>query len=199
MRKDLAKGACDIRVITGLARGRRLEAPQGWNTRPTSARVKEAAFSIIQFETPGARVLDLFSGTGQMGIEALSRGAGQCVFVENARESLAVLRKNLETSGPWQNAKIMPTDAVGYLKGLERGVFDIALLDPPYAAGLLADCLKLLAEKMRPGGVVLCEADARLDLPESIPPLMRKKSYKYGSTRLFHYRVSDDQGQGERH
>ena len=181
-----------MRVITGSARGRTLESPAHWNVRPTSSKVKESIFSIVQFEVEGAQVLDLFAGTGQMGIEALSRGARECVFVENSRDSLGVLRKNLEATGPWKNASLSAADALAFLRGLRGESFDIAFLDPPYGAGLLAQCLELLAGKISPGGVVLCEADEQAALPEQFPPLALKKCYKHGKTRVFHYRVSDD-------
>jgi len=151
---------------------------------------KEAVFSIIQFEIPGARVLDLFAGSGQMGIEALSRGARECVFVDNGRESLSALRENLEKTGPWKNAKVVASDALNFLRGLQGEVFDIALLDPPYHGELLEQCLRLLARHMSEGGVILCETDGQTRLPEEIPPFFLKKCYKYGKTRVFHYRAT---------
>ena len=178
-----------MRVITGRARGRKLVTPAGLDVRPTSAKVKESIFSIIQFEVEGARVLDLFAGTGQMGIEALSRGARACVFVEKARESLSTLRKNLDCTGPWPGAKVLATDALSFLRGCGEAPFDIAFLDPPYAAGLLEECLPLLAGRMHPGGVILCEADRKTELPEQFSPFFLKKRYQYGKTHLLLYRA----------
>jgi len=178
-----------MRVITGRARGRRLAAPTGLDVRPTSAKVKESIFSIIQFEVEGARVLDLFAGTGQMGIEALSRGARACVFIEKARESLQVLRKNLDATGPWPGAKVSATDALSFLRGSGEAPFDIAFLDPPYAAGLLEACMGLLAGKMHPGGAILCETDGKTELPEAFSPFFLKKRYQYGKTCLLLYRT----------
>ena len=180
-----------MRVITGTARGRTLLAPAGQAVRPTSAMVKEAIFSAVQFEVEGARVLDLFAGSGQMGIEALSRGAKDCTFVDNAKESLSVLRKNLEHTGRWKNAKVLASDALGFLRALHGSPFDIAFVDPPYACAFLPECLRLLAGHMSECGVILCEADDKAQLPQEIPPLYLKKHYKYGKTHVFHYRTAD--------
>lgn len=126
-----------MRVITGIARGRKLQTLAGKDIRPTTDKVKEAMFSIIQFEIPGAFVLDLFAGTGSLGIEALSRGARHCVFVDNSRESQAVINQNLQTTGLLQNARVMATDAMAYISSCKETI-DIALLDPPYHKGLIA-------------------------------------------------------------
>ena len=177
-----------MRVITGTARGRKLAAPAGQDVRPTSAMVKESVFSMIQFEVEGARVLDLFAGSGQMGIEALSRGARECVFVDSSKQSLNALKSNLQSTGPWKNARVHPTDAISFLRGLGGQTFDIAFLDPPYGWGLFEQCLRLLAGHMSESGIIICEGDDETRLPKEIPPLSLKKQYKYGKTRIFHYR-----------
>ena len=184
-----------MRVITGTARGRRLLAPAGQAVRPTSAMVKEAIFSMVQFEVEGARVLDLFAGSGQMGIEALSRGARECVFVDSTRESLGTLRSNLTSTGPWKNARVIPSGAIEFLRGYTGAAFDIAFIDPPYdSAPLATKCLRLLAGHMSAAGVAICEAEDGEDLPQEMPPLVLRKTYKYGRTRIFQYRVP---GEGE--
>jgi len=152
--------------------------------------VKEAVFSMIAFEVPGARVLDLFAGCGQMGIEALSRGAHDCVFVDNSRESLKALRENLANTGPWKNAKVISADAVSFLQGLQGQVFDIALLDPPYHDKQLEKCLRLLVGHMSENGVILCEGDDKVQLPEQIEPFILAKKYKYGKTCIFRYQCA---------
>ena len=139
-----------MRVITGSARGRKLEAPQGLETRPTSDMVKEAMFSIIQFEVEEAMVLDLFAGSGQLGIEALSRGAKFAVFVDASREAQEVIRANLQSTGLAQKSRVAAMDALGFLKSTGDR-FSIALLDPPYQKGLLDEALPLLAGKMEEG------------------------------------------------
>jgi len=157
--------------------------------------VKEAIFSMVQFEVEGARVLDLFAGSGQIGIEALSRGARECVFVDSTRESLEALRKNIASTGPWKSAKVVPSGAVEFLRGYKGQAFDIVFMDPPYESdSLAAKCLRLLAEHMSESGVVICEADDTAAMPEEIFPLRLKKGYKYGKTRVYQYRVA---GEGE--
>ena len=124
-----------MRVITGSARGRILKELQGMETRPTTGKVKESIFSIIQFDIEGRRVLDLFAGTGQLGIEALSRGARQCVFIDQRADAVKLIRENVEVCGLTDRAVIRSGDAMAYLKSGEK--FDIIFLDPPYASGLL--------------------------------------------------------------
>ena len=182
-----------MQVITGSARGRRLLAPAWRAVRPTSAMVKEAIFSMVQFEVEGARVLDLFAGSGQMGIEALSRGARECVFVDSARESLEVLRANVASTGPWGSAKVVPSGAIEFLRGYKGQAFDIVFMDPPYDSHpLAADCLRLLAGLLSESGVVICESNDESAPPGEIFPLRLKKGYKYGGTRVFQYRVAGE-------
>lgn len=176
-----------MRVITGTARGRKLATLEGADVRPTTDMVKEAMFSIIQFEMEGARVLDLFCGSGQLGIEALSRGAAYCTFVDSARASLEVTRRNLQTTGLDKNCKVAAMDAVAFLEN-SRDTFDIALLDPPYSKGLAEKTLPLLAQRMSPTGVIICETAIKDDLPQTLEGLPRCKSYRYGKIKLTAYR-----------
>ena len=126
-----------MRVITGSARGRRLKELEGMETRPTTDRVKEGMFSALQFDIEGRRVLDLFAGTGQLGIECLSRGASSAVFVDRRADAVKLIRENLKITDLTDRARIISGDSLEYLKGL-REKFDLILLDPPYEAGLLA-------------------------------------------------------------
>ena len=176
-----------MRVITGSARGCTLETLEGLDTRPTVARVKEAIFSAISFEIEGRRVLDLFAGSGQMGIEALSRGAESCVFVDRSREAVSVIGRNLRRA-KLDAAEVVCTDAVGYLTHTAE-TFDLVFLDPPYAAGLLLPCLELLSEKMAAGGTVVCESDRNTDLPETVGALSQYRSYRYGRVAVRVYRM----------
>lgn len=183
-----------MRVITGTARGRRLVAPPGLDTRPTSEVAKEAVFSIIQFEIEGARVLDLFAGSGQMGVEALSRGAKSCVFVDTSRACQQAQRQNLSHTGLADRARIVGADAASFLRG-GKGPFDIAFLDPPYGSGLAAGLLPLLAAAMSEGGVILCETERRETLPEEIPGgsgFVRRREYRYGKAKITLYRGPQD-------
>ena len=127
-----------MRVISGTARGRRLKELEGMETRPTTDRVKEGMFNVLQFDIEGRRVLDLFAGTGQLGIECLSRGAKEAVFVDRRTDAVRLIRENLKVTDLADRAKVVSGDSVAYLKSLQEQ-FDIILLDPPYAAGLLED------------------------------------------------------------
>lgn len=169
-----------MRVITGTARGKRLKTLEGLDVRPTSDKVKEAIFSIIQFDIPEARILDLFAGSGQLGIEALSRGAKSCVFVDKSRASINCVRENVENCGFAALSRIINADGVDYLRSAPE--FDIALLDPPYHQRLVLDALPLLSEKISRGGIVICEHESGLELPERVGPLVKKKEYSYGKT-----------------
>ena len=160
-----------MRVITGSARGRRLKELEGLETRPTTGKVKEALFSVIQFDIEGRRVLDLFAGTGQLGIEALSRGAECAVFVERRRDALQVIRENLEACGMTDKARVVNGDAMSYLKSGEK--FDLIFLDPPYASGLLEQALEEIVrfDICRRHGIIVAESAADKVLPPLSAPL----------------------------
>ena len=179
-----------MRVITGIARGRKLRSPDGYDVRPTTEITKEALFSLLQFELEGARVLDLFAGSGQLGIEALSRGAGFCTFVDSARASQDLVRQNLTSTGLGANARVMPMDYLAFLQST-RETFDIALLDPPYAKGMIDQALPLLAEKMSESGVIVCETDKKEELPAQAGPFGIYREYRYGKSKLTVYRRRD--------
>ncbi len=176
-----------MRVITGSARGRRLETLFGEEvTRPTTESVKEALFSMIQFEIEGKKVLDLFAGSGQLGIEALSRGARHCTFLENNRDAVRVVENNVSHCGFKDNSNIVFADAVSFLMRKEN--FDIAFVDPPYNLGLVDKCLPLLLKLMSEDGIVVCETSAGEDLPESIDGWYADRVRRYGKTKLTLYR-----------
>ncbi len=180
-----------MRVITGSARGRKLGTPSGLAVRPTTDLVKEAVFSIIQFDIEAATVLDLYAGSGQMGIEALSRGAKSCVFVDSGRESQAVIRDNLATTELTDRATVVPMDSKAYL-GITGESFDIALLDPPYDQGMIPQVLPLLAPKMSDSGIILCEHQKGEQLPTQVGEFAVHKTYRYGKTMVTVYRRQDD-------
>ena len=176
-----------MRVITGSARGRRLETLFGEEvTRPTTESVKEALFSMIQFEIEGKKVLDLFAGSGQLGIEALSRGARYCTFLENNSDAVRVVENNVSHCGFKDNSNIVFADAVSFLMRKEN--FDIAFVDPPYNLGLVDKCLPLLLKLMSEDGIVVCETSAGEDLPESIDGWYADRVRRYGKTKLTLYR-----------
>lgn len=176
-----------MRIITGDARGRKLTAPEGLTARPTTEMVKEAVFSALHFEVPGARVLDLFAGSGQMGLEALSRGAKSAVFIENAKICLDALRKNVEACGFGEKSRILSMDSLAYIRSCGE-VFDIAFLDPPYGQGLMEAALLDAAQRMSERGVIVCETGYREDLPEQAGELCLAKVKRYGKTKIHYYR-----------
>lgn len=179
-----------MRVITGTARGRRLITLEGEDVRPTTDRVKEALFSIIQFETEGRKVLDLFAGSGQLGIEALSRGAKSAVFVDLSKKSVEVVKQNLESTGLGKNAIVLNTDSIAFAAS-RADRYDVAFLDPPYRTGLLQKALPLTANIMNEGGVIVCEAPFDEELPETAGGFKMTKEYKYGKIKLVTYRFEE--------
>lgn len=177
-----------MRVITGSARGRKLITLEGMDVRPTTDKVKEAIFSIVQFDIEGSEVLDLFSGSGQLGIEALSRGAKRCTFVDSAQRSVKITAENVKATGFEQQASILNTDSLGYLKTC-RLTFDLAFLDPPYGKGTLDEALPLLEKHMSGRGIVVCEHEKGLVLPEEYGRLKKSKTYKYGKIEVTVFRI----------
>lgn len=176
-----------MRVITGLARGRRLETLPGDATRPTGEKVKESLFSAIQFDIEGRRVLDLFAGSGQLGIEALSRGAAGCVFVDRNTEAVKIIRQNLLHTGLAEKSQVLGTDALTYLtRPGER--FDLVFLDPPYASELLLPVLEKVAPLVNDGGIIICETDDTSTLPERVDRFSIAKTYRFGHTYVWLYR-----------
>lgn len=183
-----------MRVITGSARGRRLFAPEGLDVRPTTDKVKEAVFSAVQFELGGAYVLDLFAGSGQMGIEALSRGAERAVFVDNSPRAVKCINDNLRASGLNRQAEVISRDSFDYIR-LTASMFDIIILDPPYNCGHVDKVLPLAAEKLNAGGSIICEYEASADTPTAPEGLTLRKTYKYGkiNVTIFRKPTEDDE------
>ena len=178
-----------MRVISGKARGVNLKTPEGILTRPTIDRVKEALFSIINFDIPASNVLDLFGGTGQLGIEALSRGAKSAVFVDQREEACKLIKENLRCTKLEQDAKVVRMDYLDYLKRC-KDKFDIIFLDPPYAEVFLENALKCITEIdiLQSGGIIVAERPLGKDLPWDFEGYTRSKDYKYGKVLLTIYR-----------
>ena len=173
-----------MRVITGTARGRRLREPQGMDIRPTTDKVKESIFNIIQFDIEGRRILDLFAGTGQLGIEAASRGAESVTFVDSSKAAIKLVRENLEHCGI--KAQVHQMDALGFLGTGNK--FDLVFVDPPYDNRQLYD--KVLEgiiefDILSEGGIIVCESRHEKILPELNG--FRRKEYNYGKVRLTVY------------
>ena len=178
-----------MRVITGRARGVILKTPEGDLPRPTTDRVKEAMFSIVQFELPGAAVLDLFGGTGQLGIEAISRGAQSAVFVDAREDACKLIRENLRRTKFEKEGKVVRADYMDYLKRCKEK-FSVILLDPPYSEVFLENSLKMITEIdiLKSGGIIVAERPLGKDLPWDFEGFTRSKDYKYGKTLLAIYR-----------
>lgn len=179
-----------MRIITGAARGKKLQSLEGERVRPTPDRVKEALFNIIQFDLEGRRVLDLFAGSGQLGLEALSRGAQEAVFVDSSRDSAGVVERNISATGFGERAKVVNADFASFLSRNPQP-FDIAFLDPPYRTGLLQQALPQTAAVMNHGGTIICEHPSDEELPLSAGDFVKVRSYRYGKILLTVYRHKD--------
>ena len=174
-----------MRVIAGTAKGRQLKTPDGMLTRPTADRVKEALFSILNFDLPGARVLDLFAGTGQLGIEALSRGSSFAIFVDERDAACNLVKENLRRTGFTDKSRVVRSDYQNFLRSC-REKFDIVFLDPPYSEVFLENSLKIITEIdiLQSGGIIVTERPLGKDLSSDFPGYSRSKDYKYGKTLL---------------
>ena len=183
-----------MRVITGSARGRRLKELEGMETRPTTDRVKEGMFSALQFDIEGRRVLDLFAGTGQLGIECLSRGAVSAVFVDRRTDAVKLIRENLKITDLTDRARVVSADSLEYLKGLKEK-FDIILLDPPYEAGLLEPAIETIAkfDILAPHGIIVAEHPVGKVLPLLPAPYRLHKTYRYGKIGMTIFRRGTDE------
>lgn len=177
-----------MRVISGSARGRRLKALPGMDTRPTADKVKEAVFNIIQFDIEGRSVLDLFGGTGQMGIEALSRGAEHAVLVDHAPAAVSVIRDNLAATGFTDSARVVRSDWKAFLGGC-REKFHLIFLDPPYRDTILENALETIAaiDILSEHGIIVCESPLDKELPDNAGPLEKGKEYRYGKIKVTLY------------
>ena len=179
-----------MRVITGTAKGRRLQTLEGDDIRPTADKVKGAIFNSIQFDIEGRTVLDVFAGSGQLGIEALSRGAKKAVFTDLNRNAIRVITDNLKLCKLDDMAVVFNGDGLSFMK-TTRERFDIVFIDPPYNKGLALKALKLCPEIMNEGGIIVCETAYDEELPESIGNYSVSKNDKYSKTKLTIYRYND--------
>ncbi len=177
-----------MRVISGTARGRKLKANEGLDTRPTSDRVKESVFNIILRYVFDAEVLDLFGGTGNLGIEALSRGAKHCVFVEQNKKSCDILRENVVGLGFKDSSDIYQTDAFSALTKLNsnKAKFDLIFLDPPYGMGYVEKAIKEIdkLDLLSEDGLIVSEFDNVDVVPEEIGEFKIDRVQKYGRVRI---------------
>ena len=184
-----------MRVIAGTARSVPLLSRDGLDTRPTTDRVKEAIFNIIQFEVPSARVLDLFAGTGQLGLEARSRGAREAVcvdavIVDQSKDSISIIRQNLQKTKLTEKAEVVCADYMEYLNRCKER-FDLIFLDPPYREKFLENALNRISEIdiLKSGGIIICERPAEKALPDAYAAFRRVRDYRYGRTGVTVYRT----------
>lgn len=179
-----------MRVITGSARGKRLNELPGMDTRPTTDRVKEGLFNVIQFDIEGRRVLDLFAGTGQLGIETLSRGAAFCDFVDSSRVAVGIIKDNLRLTGLEARADVHQRDFLAFLNSVRGTKYGLVFLDPPYAQTSLEEALKTIVEIdiVSGNGIIICESALDKQLPELPDPYEKGKEYRYGKIKITIYR-----------
>lgn len=184
-----------MRIITGIAKGRAIKAPEGQNTRPTSDRVKESLYNIISKKINGARVLDLFSGTGNLGLEALSRGAENCTFIEKNNDTYKILAYNIENLGFAANSELYKGDAFNILGTLQRNKkkYDIIFLDPPYGMGLIEKSINEINKLMllEENGIIISESDEKDSVPENIVDIKVYRIEKYGRTKIYFWNKED--------
>jgi len=197
----LIEGGLNLRVITGIYRGRKLESIEGMDVRPTSDKVKESLFNILGVDVIDSDFLDLFGGTGSIGIEALSRGARHVVFIDNSIKSIKVLRRNLENLRIKEQAEVYNADyqtAINKLYG-NRRKFDIIFIDPPYRRGIAQDALNQinLQPILSENGIIIVEHDDRDDMPENVGVLVKYRDKRYGNTRLSFYTIKEQGHQKE--
>lgn len=180
-----------MRIIAGAARGRKLKELPGMDTRPTTDKVKESIFNIVQFDVEGRRVLDLFAGTGQLGCEALSRGAAYVTFVDSRREAARVVKENAALVADPDRFEVLQRDALGYVAD-KPGRFGLVFLDPPYRTGLMEKALEAIAgiDIVAEHGIIVCETGLDETLPTLAPPYEMGREYRYGKIKvtLYHRR-----------
>ena len=185
-----------MRVISGSAKGRKLKDVK-IDIRPTSDMVKESIFNIIQFDVEGRRVLDLFAGSGQLGIEALYRGASHAVFVDSNPQVIKLINQNLKlcgfSGGFPEKSYIFNYDAVRYLKRESHSeAFDIIFIDPPYGTLHITKTLEIITgfDKLNTNGIIICETTAQTQVPDVSLPYYLSKEYRYGNTKILRYNKS---------
>lgn len=184
-----------MRIITGEAKGKRLDTLEGLETRPTTEKVKEAIFSMIQFEVEGRRVLDLFAGSGQLGLEALSRGASLCTFVEKSREAFEIVKGNAKKTGLFDRSRVLNSDYMDYLKTSGKTEkFDIIFLDPPYSMKIIPGILDRLVKHdiIARNGLVVCESEDDIEYAAEGLEVVRHSKYGRVYITLLRRTVKED-------
>ena len=176
-------GVTVLKIITGTAKGKILKTLEGEATRPTSERIKEAVFSSIQFDIESRRVLDLFAGSGQMGLEALSRGALSCMFIDSSREAMEIVKANVLSTGFTKQSKYLVSDAKNYIrKASGREVYDLVFIDPPYSLECSSEIMRKLITggMLADGAIIVSESGTEVIDPSEFPEFEVTKSRQYG-------------------
>ncbi|MCC5911984.1 MAG: 16S rRNA (guanine(966)-N(2))-methyltransferase RsmD [Clostridiaceae bacterium] len=185
-----------MRIIAGKARGHRLETPSNLKIRPTTDRIKESIFNIIQKHLYDSIVIDLFSGTGNLGIEALSRNSNKAYFVDNSQESIDIIKSNLDKTRLRDQGEVIRGDVrVALNKIASKGVqADIIFMDPPYKKGLVIPTLEGIqsANLLKASGIIVIDHDKTEDLPEEINELIKYRSKGYGNTTVSFYKQKEE-------
>lgn len=189
-----------MRIITGSARGVRLVTLAGDATRPTAEKAKEAIFSAIQFEIDGRRVLDLFAGSGQMGLEALSRGAESCMFIDASREAMEIVKQNAQKTRLLEKSRMLVSDYRTYI-GKAKTAFDLVFIDPPYAMHAVGDAVLRLYEKkcLANGAIVVCESGEEDPFGDTLPTgftVEKKARYGISHVHILRYREESEETDG---
>ena len=183
-----------MRVIAGKARRIQLKTIEGNNTRPTTDRIKETLFNILQPEIYDATFLDLFSGSGGIGIEALSRGAEHAVFIENNSEAIKCIKDNLAVTKLINQAEVMKADACAGIRQLKgRTPFSIIFMDPPYYKNMFSDALLSVDENelLKEDGIIVVEHDTVDKFPDNMGRLYKSREKKYGNTTITFYKLEE--------
>lgn len=182
-----------LRVISGKARGLKLDSPKNQDVRPTTDRVKESLFNIINPYIRESNILDLFAGTGSLGIECLSRGAKNCVFVDKSKDSINIIKSNVKKARVENESTILNIDFKDAVKRLssQNQKFDVIFMDPPYYENMFIECLKIIDELnlLYEDGIIIVEHDTKDLFDESIGNLVKSRDKKYGNTTLTFYKL----------
>lgn len=181
-----------MRVIGGTAKGRALKSVPGDSTRPILDRVKTPLFDVLRPDLPGMRILDLFGGTGAVGIEALSQGAEHCVFLDTNARAVETIKSNLETTGLKDKAEVRHTDAFVYLKNSTKS-FDLVYVAPPQYEGIWIEAMRTIAERphlVAPGGMIIVQIDPKEYEQLNLHTFTEAKQRRYGNTVLVFYSLT---------
>lgn len=176
-----------MRIISGNFKGRKLKTLEGMNTRPTADRIKESLFNILGSKVYDSKVLDLFAGSGALGLEALSRGACFCVFIDSSKDAISIVKDNINLCKQENNSKIINKDYLVALKSLEDK-FDIIFVDPPYSKGIEISVLENINTMLSEDGIIIIETDKADIPPDNINGLIKYDARKYGRTLISFYK-----------